>query len=62
MTLKFRLRNVFSFRDEITLDLHAAKIQTEKGKALSGNLFTTNEVQVLKSISMFVLMHQERAM
>lgn len=53
MILKFRLRNVFSFRDEITLDLQAAKIQTEKGKALSGNLFTTNGVQVLKSISMF---------
>lgn len=53
MILKFRLRNVFSFRDEITFDLQAAKIQTEKGKALSGNLFTTNEVQVLKSISMF---------
>lgn len=53
MMLKFRLRNVFSFRDEITLDLQAAKIQTEKGKALSGNLFTTNGVQVLKSISMF---------
>lgn len=53
MILKFRLRNVFSFRDVITLDLQAAKIQTEKGKALSGNLFTTNGVQVLKSISMF---------
>ena len=53
MILKFRLRNVFSFRDEITLDLQAAKIQTVKGKALSGNLFTTNGVQVLKSISMF---------
>ena len=36
MVLKFRLKNVFSFRDEITLDLQAAKIQTEKGKALSG--------------------------
>ena len=53
MILKFRLRNVFSFRDEITLDLQAAKIQTEKGKALSGNLFTTNGEQILKSISMF---------
>jgi len=53
MVLKFRLRNVFSFRDEITLDLLAAKIQTEKGKALSGNLFTTNGEQILKSISMF---------
>ena len=53
MVLKFRLRNVFSFRDEITLDLQAAKIQTEKGKALSGNLFTINGEQILKSISMF---------
>ena len=49
MVLKFRLKNVFSFRDEITLDLQAAKIQTEKGKALSGNLFTINGEQILKS-------------
>ena len=53
MVLRFRLKNVFSFRDEITLDLQAAKIQTEKGKALSGNLFTINGEQILKSISMF---------
>ena len=53
MVLEFRLKNVFSFRDEITLDLQAAKIQTEKGKALSGNLFTINGEQILKSISMF---------
>ena len=53
MVLVFRLKNVFSFRDEITLDLQAAKIQTEKGKALNGNLFTINGEQVLKSISMF---------
>jgi len=53
MVLKFRLRNVFSFRDEITLDLQAAKIQTEKGKALSGNLFTINGEQLLKSVSIF---------
>ena len=53
MVLEFRLKNIFSFRDEITLDLQAAKIQTEKGKALSGNLFTINGEQILKSISMF---------
>ena len=53
MVSKFRLKNVFSFRDEITLDLQAAKIQTEKGKALSGILFTINGEQILKSISMF---------
>lgn len=53
MVLEFRLKNVFSFRDEITLDLQAAKIQTEKGKALSGNLFTINGEQILKSVSIF---------
>lgn len=53
MVLRFRLKNVFSFRDEITLDLQAAKIQTEKGKALSGILFTINGEQILKSVSMF---------
>ena len=53
MVLKFRLSNVFSFREEITLDLQAAKIQTEKGKALNGNLFTINGEQILKSISLF---------
>lgn len=53
MVLEFRLKNVFSFRDEITLDLQAAKIQTEKGKALSANLFTINGEQILKSVSIF---------
>lgn len=53
MVLRFRLKNVFSFRDEITLDLQAAKIQTEKGKALNGNLSTINGEQILKSISLF---------
>lgn len=53
MILEFRLGNLFSFRNEITLDLQAAKIQTEKGKALSGNLFTVGGEQILKSISVF---------
>ena len=53
MILEFRLGNLFSFRNEITLNLQAAKIQTEKGKALSGNLFTVGGEQILKSISVF---------
>ena len=53
MVLEFRLTNIFSFRDEITLDLQAAKIQTEKGKALRGNLFSIKGNQILKSVSMF---------
>lgn len=53
MILLFRLNNIFSFRDETTLDLQAAKIQTEKGKALSGNIFPAAGGQVLKSVSVF---------
>ena len=53
MILLFRLNNIFSFRDETTLDLQAAKIQTEKGKALSGNMFPAAGGQVLKSVSVF---------
>ena len=53
MILLFRLNNIFSFRDETTLDLQAAKIQTEKGKALSGNMFPAAGRQVLKSVSVF---------
>ena len=53
MVLLFRLSNIFSFRDETTLDLQAAKIQTEKGKALSGNMFPAAGGQVLKSVSVF---------
>ena len=53
MVLLFRLNNIFSFRDETILDLQAAKIQTEKGKALSGNMFPAAGGQVLKSVSVF---------
>lgn len=53
MILLFRLNNIFSFRDETTLDLQAAKIQTEKGKALSDNMFPAAGGQVLKSASVF---------
>ena len=53
MVLLFRLSNIFSFRDETTLDLQVAKIQTEKGKALSGNMFPAAGGQVLKSVSVF---------
>lgn len=48
MILVLRLENFFSLRDKMTLDLQAAKIQTEKGRALEGNLFTINGEQMLK--------------
>ena len=53
MILVLRLENFFSLRDKMTLDLQTAKIQTEKGRALEGNLFTINGEQILKSVAVF---------
>ena len=44
---------MFSLRDEMTLNLQAAKIQTQKGRALEGNLFTVGGEQMLKSVAVF---------
>ena len=49
MILELRLSNMFSLRDEMTLNLQAAKIQTQKARALEGNLFTVGGEQMLKS-------------
>ena len=51
MILELRLSNIFSLRDEVTLDLQAAKISTRKGRALEGNLFTVGGERLLKSIA-----------
>ncbi len=53
MVLEIRLGNIFSFRDEVTLDLQAAKIQTKKVRELEGNLFTVDGEQMLKSVALF---------
>ena len=42
MVLEIRLSNMFSFRDEVTLDLQAAKIQTKKARELEGFLWMEN--------------------
>lgn len=44
---------MFSFRDEVTLDLQAAKIQTKKARELEGNLFSVDGEQMLKSVALF---------
>lgn len=53
MVLEIRLSNMFSFRDEVTLDLQAAKIQTKKVRELEGNLFSVDGEQMLKSVALF---------
>lgn len=53
MVLEIRLSNMFSFRDEVTLDLQAAKIQTKKARELEGNLFSVDGEKMLKSVALF---------
>lgn len=53
MVLEICLSNMFSFRDEVTLDLQAAKIQTKKARELEGNLFSVDGEQMLKSVALF---------
>lgn len=53
MVLEIRISNMFSFRDEVTLDLQAAKIQTKKARELEGNLFSVGGEQMLKSVALF---------
>ncbi len=44
---------MFSFRDEVTLDLQAANIQSKKARELEGNLFSVGGEQLLKSVALF---------
>lgn len=53
MVLEIRLENFFSIRDEVTLDLRAASINTKKAKALSGNKFRVEDNQILKSAAIY---------
>lgn len=53
MILELSLSNMFSLRDEMTLNLQAAKIMTPKGRALEGNFFTVGGEKILKSVAIF---------
>lgn len=53
MILELRFSNMFSFREEVVVDLQAARIQTVKGRALAGNFFQVGDENLLKSIAIF---------
>ena len=53
MILELRLSNIFSLRDEVTLDMQAAKIQTQKARTLEGNVFSVGGEKLLKSMAVF---------
>lgn len=50
MTLEIRLSNIFSLKEEITLDMQAANIQTAAARDLAGNVFECGEETLLKSV------------
>ena len=53
MVLEIRLSNFFSIKDEIVLDFRAAKINTQKAKALNNNIFDFDKTQVLKTVALY---------
>lgn len=53
MILEIRLKNFFSIKDEVVLDLRAATIQTATAKSLSDNYFTYGKEKVLKTMAIY---------
>lgn len=53
MILEIRLSNFFSIKDEVTLDMQAATIQSKKGRELDRNVFECDDERLLKSIAIY---------
>lgn len=53
MILEIKLKNFFSFKDEMVLDLRAANIKTATAKALSNNYFEFGKEKVLKTVAIY---------
>ena len=53
MVLEIRLSNFYSIKDEITLDLRAGSINTQKSKALTNNIFDFDKTMVLKTVALY---------
>ncbi len=53
MVLEIRLSNFYSIKDEISLDLRAGNINTQKSKALKNNLFNFGKTKVLKTVALY---------
>ena len=53
MVLEIRIGNLFSIKDEITIDFRAANIKSANAKALADNIFTENDTDILKTIVIY---------
>lgn len=50
MILEVSLSNIFSIRDQVTLDMQAGNIQTASARALADNVFSCGDETLLKSV------------
>ena len=53
MVLEIRLRNFFSIKDEVVLDLRATNIQTKRTRDLTENVFEYKNEKILKTIAIY---------
>ncbi len=53
MILEIRLSNFFSIKEEITLDMRAANIQTKQAKELVENIFNYGKTNVIKTLALY---------
>ena len=53
MVLEIRLRNLYSIKDEIVLDLQAGKSNSRKSQTLQSNTFVYKGDRILKSVALY---------
>lgn len=53
MVSEIRLGNFYSIKDEIVLDLKAGSIKTQKAQDLKHNVFDFEDIQLLKTVSIY---------
>ena len=53
MILTIRLSNFFSIKDDVILDMRAANIKTKNAKALTNNIFSYKDTDILKTVVLY---------
>ena len=53
MILEIRISNFFSIKEEVVLDMRAANIKSKNARQLTDNIFSYNDIEVLKTIVMY---------
>ncbi|MDR1719573.1 MAG: ATP-binding protein [Dysgonamonadaceae bacterium] len=53
MVLEIRLRNIYSIKDEVVLDLRAGGSKSQQTQRLQANTFTCKDGQILKSVAIY---------